>query len=63
MIFLFVIVLTSAIFSKSIPIPTKWIKCAEIVIRHHMRISKVKQPGKVVEFLLELNKEAYHRDG
>lgn len=43
-------------FDQHIGLPNKWIACAEFTIQHHMRVNKLKQKGKIVDFILALHK-------
>jgi len=46
-----------------IGLPNKWIACAEFTIQHHMRISKLKQKGKIVDFIIALDKSPIGAQG
>jgi tRNA nucleotidyltransferase (CCA-adding enzyme) len=43
-------------FKDTSCIPNIWYKSSKFVIRHHMRVVDMKQPKKIVQFLLELDK-------
>lgn len=43
-------------FDQHLGLPNKWVTCAEFAIRHHMRVAKIKQKGKIVDFILALDK-------
>jgi len=45
-------------FDQHIGLPNKWIACAEFAIQHHMRVAKLKQKGKIVDFILALHKNS-----
>lgn len=40
--------------NQYITLPTTWITCAAFAIQHHMRVNKLKQNGKIVDFLTAL---------
>jgi len=43
-------------FDQHITLPNKWLACAEFTIEHHMRVAQLKHRGKIVDFILALNK-------
>lgn len=43
-------------FNQHMTLPNIWIACAEMIIQYHMRVSQLKQPGKIVDFILALQK-------
>lgn len=43
-------------FNQYMTLPNRWLACAEMIIQYHMRIAKLKQPGKIVDFILALQK-------
>ena len=49
--------------NRTLTLPRKWYKCAEFAIREHMRPAKIKQPGKVVDLLVRLEKHPIGADG
>jgi len=50
-------------FDEHITLPNKWVACAEFAITHHMRVTKLKQKGKVVDFILALYKNPIGNKG
>lgn len=50
-------------FGQYIGLPNKWIACAEFTIQHHMRVNKLKQKGKIVDFILALYKNPIGNKG
>jgi len=48
---------------QHVGLPNKWIACAEFTIQHHMRVAKLKQKGKIVDFILELYKNPIGNKG
>lgn len=43
-------------FHQHMTLPNRWLACAELIIAYHMRITTLKQPGKIVDFILALEK-------
>lgn len=43
-------------FHQHMTLPNRWLACAEIIIEYHMRLTTLKQPGKIVDFILALEK-------
>ena len=50
-------------FHRHIPLPNHWLACAQFVIQHHMRVTRLKKPGKIVDFLLALHKNPIGNKG
>lgn len=44
-------------------LPRLWIKCADFVIKEHMRVNVMKHDGKIVDFIIALGKNPIGADG
>lgn len=50
-------------FNKVMTLPRLWLACAKFAIVEHMRVTTLRKPGKIVEFLLNLSKSPLGLDG
>lgn len=50
-------------FDQQLGLPNTWIACAEFAIQHHMRVAHLKQKGKIVDFILALEKNPLGNKG
>lgn len=50
-------------FDEQMTLPRRWLSCAAFAIAEHMRVSTLKKPAKIVDFLLRLEKNPIGADG
>ena len=43
-------------FNEHMTLPTLWLACGKFTIQYHMRVTTFKQPGKIVDFMIALEK-------
>lgn len=43
-------------FNKHMTLPKLWLACGRFSIKYHMRVTMFKQPGKIVDFMIALEK-------
>ncbi len=50
-------------WNQSMTLPRNWIKCADFVIKEHMRVNVMTHDGKIVDFIVALAKNPIGIDG